>query len=853
MALRSGSVSTSDKHAAGDGHLTAMSRFVRIPRVVRAIARSPGIAAGVISTIAVGVGALAVAFTMIDAAIFRQPPFPEAPRLAMVYSTRTAPTFGTVRERWSYPRIQALRELVTSYELLANHTPSSGLTLTGTEETEPVAGEFVSPSYFTLLGARPVVGRVFGPGEDVTQGAHPLIVIGFDLWQRRYGADPHIVGRAIEVNGELLTVVGVLPRGFRGLSNTAQLWVPTTMAPVLTYRDYLSTNQSFISVIGRRRAGVSAEQATRELQLLGPRIAAAQPAEDTDSATVRGATDVPLNEARVDAMSRRSLLLLLGAVALLHVLACINVASLLLGRAVGQRHESAVRAALGSSSARLFGRSFGEAVMLVLVGGAVGGLAAAWLSGVIAVPASLWGPRNFYGSLASFAEPVFGGRSVLFVGLLSLASAALIAVAPALMVSRTDVSDGLRQGSRAGSAGTGTMRRLTFRGAIVAAETALALVLLVAGGLTIDSFRRLRGSELGVDTRQILTFLVQPSEVRVPVDQAPAFVDRVIAAVSAVPGVEAVSVDGGAPVTGSARSVLFIQGREPPAGGAPPVHRHYVAPDHFRTLGVPLLRGRAFTAADRAGAPRVAIISASAAREFWPGTSPLGQRVWFGGGSSFSSPDSSAEIVGIVGDVVYEPLMQRRNPHSFYTPYAQFTYAWRMVLVRASGDPRSLVSGVRAAVRRVDPDLPLNDVQTLEERVAGTWERNRFDATLFGGFAVLALLLSASGIYAVVAHAVRQRTREMGVRLALGSSPRRLLGLVVTEGMVHPVIGLLLGVVLAVSLAGAMRASLYGIGPTDPRVFAAAVALLLLVAASACVIPAGRAARVDPMQSLRAE
>jgi predicted permease len=831
-----------------------MNTPAAFPVALRRLARIPGLAAGVVLTIATGVAALAVAFTLADAAIFRLPPFPDAARLSMVYSTRTSASNGTVRSRWSWPRIQALRQRLTSYESLASHSPSSGLSLTGTDDTEPVAGEFVSPSYFTVLGTRPAAGRTFLESENLIAGAHPVVLLGFELWQRRYGSDPSIIGRTIGVNGQMLTVVGVLPRGFRGLSNAAQLWLPSTMAPVLTYPGYLTTNQNFISVVGKRRAGVSSAEATRELQRLGEQIAAVQPDEDDETEVVRSAVEVPLNAARVDATTRRSLLLLFGAVALLHILACINTTSLLLGRAVSQRHEAAVRAALGSGRGRLFRVAFAESMWLVIAGGLVGGVVAAWVSRWIDSPAALWGPRNFYGTLAPFADPAFGLRSLGFVLILSLVSAAGIALAPAIAASRVSVADGLRQGARAGIEGIGSMRLFTVRGAIVAAETGLAIVLLVAGGLAIDSFRRLRGADLGVDTRQILTFTVQPPEARVPPELAPAFIDQLLEVIRAVPGVDVVTVDGGAPVTGSARSTLYIQGRPAPAPGeAPPVHRHYVAPDHFTALGIPLLRGRAFTAADRAGTPRVAIISASAARTFWPDESPLGKRVWFGGGSSFSSPDSSAEIVGVVGDVVYEPLMQQRNPHSFYTPYAQFTYAWRMVMVRTSADPRALIPALRAAVRRVDPDLPLNEVMTLDARVGGTLDRNRFDALLFGTFSLLALLLSSTGIYAVVSRAVKQRTREMGIRLALGSSPAGLLRLVVTEGMIHPIVGLLLGSVAALAAAGTMRASLYGVAPTDLRVFVMAAGVLLAVAAVACAVPGRRAARVDPMESLRAE
>ncbi len=821
---------------------------------LRSLARARGMAAAVIITIAVGVAVLTTAFMMFDAAILRPPPFAAVERLALIYSTRTTPARGTVRERWSYPRLQALRERLTTFDLTANYTPASGLALTGTDDTEPLRGEFVSPSYFRLLGARAMQGRVLLDEEDITEGRHPVVVLSDDLWRRRYGADPAMVGRTIGINGVQLTVVGVVGPGFRGLSDAAQVWMPATMAPLITYAGYLTTNQNFISVVGRRAPGVSSQQVAAELAVLGAQVASVQPDEDPDSTARRGAVAVPLVEARVDPGTRRALALLLGAVALLHLLASINVTSLLLGRAVHQRHEAAVRAALGSSRARLRGWSALQTAILVGTGGALGTLVAAGASTVVSVPPSLWGPRNFYGSLAPFAHVAFDAKVVGFALGLTAISILLIAVPPALTVSGVRVTDGLRDGARGGAAGTGGLRRVTLRGVIVMAETALAVLLLVAGGLLVDSYRRLRATDIGVDARHVITFAVRPSEVRVPPERAPAFISRLLDEIKNVPGVEAASVDGGAPVVGSARSVLYVQGRPAPAPGqAPPIHRHYVGPDHFRTLGIPLLRGRAFTDADRAGAPRVAIISASAARDFWPGEDPIGQRVWFGGGSSFDRPDSSAEIVGIVGDVVYEPLTQARNPHSFYTPYAQFTYAYRVVLVRARGEPESLVPALREAVHRVDPDLPLTEIATLDDRIASTWSRNRSDAMLFGGVALLALLLSASGIYAVVAYAVSQRTREMGVRLALGSTPAGLLRLVIGEGMVFPVAGLALGSVLALQLSGLLRTSLYGVAPADAGIYTLVVTVLSGVAVSACAVPARRASRIDPIQSLRTD
>jgi putative ABC transport system permease protein len=309
-------------------------------------------------------------------------------------------------------------------------------------------------------------------------------------------------------------------------------------------------------------------------------------------------------------------------------------------------------------------------------------------------------------------------------------------------------------------------------------------------------------------------------------------------------------VDGGAPVSGSARSTLFIAGRPTPREqDAPPVLRHYIAPNHFRVLGVPLLSGRTFNAADSAGRPRVAIISESAARRFWPDQNPLGQRVWFGS-SSFSTSDSSAEIVGIVGDVVHEPLDVTPNRHDFYTPYAQFTYASRMVMVRTTGDPMSLVRDIHRAVRSVDPDLPLVELAPLTALIGNSWARQRFDAVLFGVFASLALLLASLGVYAVVAYAVTQRSREMGIRLALGAQPSDILSLVLRQGMAWPLLGLLAGLIVSINASRLLQGVLYEVQPTDPAILLGTIVLLALVSLLACFVPARRAMRQDPRIAL---
>ena len=566
------------------------------------------------------------------------------------------------------------------------------------------------------------------------------------------------------------------------------------------------------------------------------------------------ASAVPLNDARIDPTVRRSLYVVLAAMVLLHLLACANVVNLLLGREAHRRRESSVRVALGSSTRRLFRHLFSESMTLGLLGGSLGVLLARWGSAFIAPPANAWAPRNFYGSLAPFDQPAFGAAEWTIGIAVAIATAILVSVPPALSAFRIDVASGLRAGGRSIADNAITLRRPTARGIIVGIEAALAMLLVVSAGLLIDSFRRMRQAGLGVRTENILSFWVIPSEARVPPSVAPSFVSRLIEAVNRAPGVQSVSVDGGAPLAGSASARLYIASRPiPHPSAAPPVRRHYVAPDHFTTLDIPVRRGRAFTASDVAGAPRVAVISESAARAFWPDQDPIGQRVWFSGGSSFSSPDSSAEIVGVVGDVVYDPLDVRPNLASFYTPYAQFTYAMRMVFVRTAGEPMSVVQDVRRAIASVDPELAMQDVQPLSRVVSNSWARHRFDALLFGGFGIAALLLAASGIFAVLSYAVASRTREFGIRIALGADTVRVLWDVLREGMAWPLAGLALGVGAALAVTRLLQASLYGISPQEPRVFIGTAILLVLVATAACLVPAWRATRVDPMEALRAE
>lgn len=809
-------------------------------------------AVAVLATSAAGVAALTAAFAMLDAAVFRDPPFPGAGRLAVPFTTHRSVAEPLHNERWSYRRVELLATRARSFSAVANYSPAT-VTLTGSMATESVRGELVSASYFTVLGVGPLIGRALLATETEAVGS-PVVIVSHDLWQRRYGAAPDIVGRVIGVNGVQLTVVGVMPRGFRGLTDAAQVWLPATLAPSLTYPEYLVTDQNFISAIARLRDEVSMASARAEVEALGTQIYAAIPASEPEPGAVGGATLVPLADARVHPVTRRAAYLLFGSVGLLFMLAVANVMNLLLGHAVAGRRDAAIRLAIGSTPRSLFAWQLGQNAILVATGGLAGAAIAAWVSGIVSLPTELWGPRNFYGSVGAFAGPALRWPVVSFGVALALGSSLVIAVVPALSALRLDLTRDLREGGRGASRAGAMWRRPSAQNVIVAAESTLAVVLLVAGGLLIDSFNRMRQTDLGVDARQVLTFSIMPPETRVTTAGAPAYISRLLDAITALPGVRSASVDGGAPVGGTARSTLLIVGRpNPDPSLAPPILRHYVGPDHFATLGIPLKRGRLFTDQDRAGAPHVAIISESAAHLFSPGADPIGQRVYFGGGSAFDRPDSSAEIVGIVGDVMYEPLDVNPNRASFYTPYLQFSYGWRIYFVRTAGDPALTVPAIRDAVHRVDPDVAVDDVQTLEARVGASWSRQRFEAGIVGSFAALALILAVGGVYAVVARAVAQRRREMGIRLALGSQPRDVVRLVLRQGLLFPAIGLVLGWAAALMAGGLLRSSLYGVGPADPRVFAVAISLLLLAAATACLIPARRAARVDPCETLRAD
>ncbi len=821
-------------------------------RAIQSLRRDKIFTTVAVTTLALAIGANTTVFNLAYGALLRPLPFPESDRLMMPYITATEAGRGTFRERWSYPRYQLLRRFQTQFSDVGTFGPAS-FNLTGTDQAERVSGEVVSAAYFAILRVPAWKGRTFTSEEDSIPGAHAVAVLSYGLWRQRFGADTAIVGQSIRIEGREFHIDGIMPPGFEGLTGHAELWIPEAMAPLLTYRDHLTTNQNFISLVARLRPGASFPSARTEMALLGPRIQREQ-ASEADGPTIFGATVVPLEEARIDPANRQALLVLLGAVALVLAVAAANLTHLQLARALGNRREFAVQLALGAGRGRLVRQVLVESALVATAATVVGALVSAALSVSLRVPSRAFGPRGFYGQLGEFASAPFDLRTLLYSCGVGAVAIALFGLLPALRATRLDVAHDLKSGSESATRGK-VGRWLGMKGALVVAEIALSSILAIGATLMAQSVRQLQGGNRGIDDSHLLTFRIQPSEARYTTLDAPALIERLLGTIGSVPGVVSATVDAGTPFDNTfARSTLYIAGRPVPRPDqAPPVTRHYVGPEHFRTLGIPLLRGRTFKQADRAGRPGVAIINRTAAARFWPGRSPIGESVWFGGGSPFSRPDSSVEIVGVVGDVPYGSLEDAGSQASFYTPYLQFSYPGRTFMVRTIGDPLNLLASIRAALQAAEPELPLYDPETMEDRLVGSFAKPRFNAALLGTFATIALLFAMIGVYGVLAHGVRARTKEIGIRAAVGGAPQQILALILGQGLRLTLMGIGLGILGAIGLVRVLQSLLYGVSVFDPISFTLIPGLIVAVAFLAALIPARRATRVDPMRALRVD
>ncbi|MDQ6830554.1 MAG: ABC transporter permease [Gemmatimonadota bacterium] len=821
----------------------------------RALSKRRGFTLTVAITLGLGIAANTAMFSFVDASLLRPPPFDEPDRLVILYRTQAGDDHVVHRTRWSYPRFALLRARLTLVRDVASFNRGSNNVAGGDGGPERVEGESVSPQYFSALRVRPAIGRTLSVHEDAARGANPVVVISDALWRRRFGSDANVVGKTLRANAVPLTIIGVMPAGFTGLTGRAEYWIANAMAPELHYRDHLTSEQNFISIVGRLAPGVNAARAQAELAVAVAGVNAELPSPSTRS-WVRGAQLVPLAEARADPHRRGETLVLFGAVGLVLLIACVNLASLLLVRGVSRARETAIRLALGASRPQLVRQLLTESVMLAMLGGVVGV--------VLAIPGTrvLLGyaaPRiasgaNDYAQLSEFADVRLDGRALAFALAASLVTGVVVGLVPALRATRPDLTRALRGGSGGDARIRGIGGRLNAHGLLVVTQIALALTLLVGAGLLLESFTRLRGLLPGFDAEGLMTFWINPGEARYQPADAPRLIRGVLDRVRAVPGVQSATVSRCTPYMSTcASTLLYVAGRDNGAPGTQPeVGRHYVGADHFKTLRIPLLRGRAFTDRDDERAQHVAVINQTAARTFWPNEDPIGQRIWFSGSSGFGSSDSAATIVGIVGDVTYWPINAPIGP-DIYTPYAQFTYPSTMVMVRSAMPASALVPVLRAAVSAENADLPIYDVRSMRERAAGAIAAARFNAGTLAGFAVLALLLASIGIYGVMAHTVAQRTREMGIRMALGATRARVARLVAREALRLAVIGIAIGAATTLALTSVLRSQLYGVSAFEPTVYVGIAGLVAGVALIATLIPARAATRVEPVVALKAE
>jgi len=809
---------------------------------LRGLARRPGFTIVAVLTLAIGIGANTAIYSAVDALLLRSLPFPEPGRLMDIVQSTTDE--GTAP--WSYPRYRFFHDAQRSYGALAIH--SEGLTTITEGEPERVTIEEVSAGYLGTLGVRVPLGTDFPPDLDEAPAARRVALISDALWQRRFNAAPDVVGRTLSLNNEPWEIAGVLPPGFRGLSGRAEALVNVTARPA----DDLSQAWSLeFSMIGRLKPGVTVAQAQEEAQLLGPRIYEAYPMQEGTLTTSRvprkwTAEARPLDTIRVASSLRRSLLVLFGAVGMVLLIACVNLANLLVARALSRRQEIAVRQAIGAARGRLVRLLLTESLVLATLGGVASLVVAMAGTSVLRSinPRDSLQVQGLEGGIGAvgFESIKFDGRAMLFTFAVSLGVGILFGLLPAFRGTRADLTQDLKDG------GSGTGRRVgVSRRSLVVAEVALALMLLAGSGLMIRSLGNLLNVNPGFDSRNLLTLRLAVPAGQVAPDSMPGFYDQVLEAVAAVPGVEHVALGDCPPLNnGCNGTIMTFADRPQTQSGNAMVGVHWVTPGWFQTLRVPLRRGRVFDESDRLNGPKVVLINEEAARRYFPGEDPIGKRVAVYQGGFHTG----AEVIGIVGDVRYGTVDSSAAP-DVYISYGQARISRMMIFARTAGDPSAMAPAVRNALRTVAPRDPIYDIRAMSARVATATSQVRFSAVLLALFAAVALSLAIMGIHGVMSFAVAQRTREIGIRMALGATRESVWSLILREGALLTGVGAVIGLAGAIAGTRILRSMLYEVTPTDPWTFAVILVVLAVAALLASSLPARRAAAVDPVIALR--
>jgi putative ABC transport system permease protein len=814
---------------------------------LRTLWNVPGFTTVAVLMLALGIGANTAIFSLVNAALLSPLPFPDGDRLVAVWTTVRRERVE--RRGTSVPDYADLRERARSFDAIAAWSSDSFTLTPPGGPSEQVDAEIASAAYFDILGGVPVLGRTYARVEDDERGAHPVAVISDALWRRTFGADPGIVGRAVRLNDRPFTIVGVLPPGFRGLDGDTDVWIPLGMMAIsVPERMFEARGARWLQMVARLRPGVSIDQATADV------AAAARQLEQTyaDTNAHYGAATFSLRSEFVGDI-RPALIVLLGAVGFVLLIACVNLANLLLARATVRQRETAIRAALGAGRWRLIRQFLAVGIVLSVAGASGGLLLALWsLDAMIALsPATLPG----------YVQPVLDWRVAAYTGAATIVSALVLGLLPAWQGSRADVNGMLKEGGRAPSGGGGRMR---LRASLVVAEIALSILLLIGAGLLVRSFLRLQDVDLGYRPAGVLTMnLAIPAKY--PVERIPALADDLLAELRAIPGVAAAAIATDSPLNGSTSA--YIVSPERSEIGTPErglrVYGLDVTPGFFDVLSARVVAGRDFTRQDTAGTPRVAVVSRKFAAAAWPGADPLGRRFKFG------RPDSDRPwitVVGVVEDMRYRsvPNDATRVPQDpdVYLAYAQDGPDRGAALVMRAANGKTptmtdtssgMAASVRAAIQRFDRDLPMYDVQPLQHRVTTATAPYRFTATIMTMFGAAALLLAGVGVFGLINFSMTQRRHEIGLRMALGAGRAQVFAIVVRESLILAAAGVVIGIAAAIPASRALANQLYGVPPTDPATYTSIVVLLVLVVVLATVWPAYKASRVVPMVALRAD
>ena len=799
---------------------------------IRSLLKQPDFTIVAVVTLALGIGATTTIFSILNGLVLRPPPLADPDRVVALWRT---PQGNHIEGYLSYLELQEWRKANHSFEDIAVYKPT-GIIITDRQESDRVSGMYVTANFFPLLRVSPIAGRNFDVQEEHRDSAL-VAIISYEFWQSKFGGDQGVLNRQITLNSKPHTIIGILPQGFDFPLSYRNVEVWTTVA---NEGENLEERGAFVfKAFGRLKPDVTIQQAQTEMSTIAANLAQAYPATNKTS-TVQL---VSAHEHIVGSQVRRALWLLLGAVGFILLISCTNAANLLLVRAITKQRETAIRAALGAGRGRIAIHSLIESLLLSLMAGFIGLLAAVWAVKAI----------KYYGAneLPRLHEVQVDSRVMIFALIVSALTALLFGLAPMLKAARSNIYDILRSGTKTATS-VNTLR--LWADALVISEVALSLILLVGAGLMIRSFAELVNVTPGFDARNVLTGNIVLSEPKY--DDPPQrlqYVNETLVRLKGLPGVEYAAFVAPLPFSGADVGGDFkIEGRDIQPGDEPTANVRSVSSDYFRAMKIPIVRGRDFNEADRRGGVGGAIINETLARRYFANEEPLGKYISDVGANQNEGDPKRWEIVGISGDIHHNSLIKPAAPE-LYFPYAQNSWRWGNFIARTSVEPSSLAGGFREQIRAGDPLIALTRIRPLDQLIASTVTQPRFYALLFGLFGLIGLSLTVTGIYGVISYTVAQRTQEIGIRMALGAQTSNVMKLVIGEVLILALIGVAIGSGAAFGLTRFMRSLLFGVTPTDPMTFLALSALAVIVALLACYLPARRATKVNPIVALRYE